>query len=102
MANIQKIKIGSNTYSVALPYGTCSTAVGTKVKAVSINNYPTSGYAAGDQIVVYFENGNTNSAPQLSINSGTGLNVLAYTNAGTNATNWRAEAVIHFTFNGTA
>ena len=101
MANIQKIKVGNSTYSIALPYGTCSTAAGTKTKSVSISGYPTSGYVAGDQIIVYFENGNTNSAPQLSINSGTGLNVFAYTNAGLSATTWRAGAIIHFTFNGT-
>ena len=97
--------VGTRTSDV--PISTCSTAAGTANKVVistgysagEVANIDTNGYMPnfkvenGAHLVVYFENGNTNSAPQLRFN-GTNYAISGDSKA------WHAGELIEFVYYG--
>ena len=62
---------------------TCSTAAGTVAKTVSVSSY---GISTRDEILIYFSNTNTASAPTLNVNS-TGAKPIKIFNTNPNNTN---------------
>ena len=75
MANyiIDSLNLSSDKHIFTLPYGECSTAVGTAAKTVTVDNFVADldELEKGATISVKFINGNSASAPTLNIN-GTG------------------------------
>lgn len=78
MAIISQINTSGSTFTLAIPYGTCSVAVGTAAKTATISGVTLS---EGTQVRVKFTNGNSAATPTLNINS-TGAKSIVTTNAG--------------------
>lgn len=86
----------------ALPYGECTTAAGTQIKAVVLKNYPaTFNPVVGTEIVVKFTNANTNAA-QMKLKVGSITEVCTCRGIPMSAGSVRAGAVLRFTYIGTS
>lgn len=104
MANtmINSLKHGDENYSLAIPYGVCSTAADTAAKTVTINNFA---LTTGSMVVVKFTYANSVASPTLNVN-GTGAKAIkrygtTAVSTGTTTTGWVAGAVQMFTYDGT-
>lgn len=94
---IDCLSIGGNTGSFTVPYGTCTTAAGTRVKAVSNSDFV---LGTGAQIVVKFSYTNTISSPQLNVNS-TGAKYIRYNGANITTGYIKANKCYSFVYDGT-
>ena len=100
MANnfINKINVGNDIYSIAIPYGVCETSGSTAAKIVTCDNFA---LEAGVQIKVKFTYANTATNPTLNINS-TGAKAITIYGTTAATTNWKAGSVVDFTYDGTS
>ena len=101
MAKIQKVSIGNNTYSIAIPYAVCGTAADTVAKTVNTTAMNGVTLTEGTQIKVKFTNGNTAGAPTLKVNSLTAKTIKASTSSGISANKWSEGCVLDLVYDGT-
>lgn len=101
MAYIYQVTIGDNTYPVAASlYGTCSTAVGTAAKTVTLSSFDN--YRTGIILAVKFTNGNSAASVTLNVNSKGEKNVYV-DGAASTADNFKlaANTIVLFVYDGT-
>ena len=112
MAKIYTVEIENDnqtvtSYSIAIPYGVCSTAVDSAAKIVDSVQLTSLVLEDGLQIKIRFVNGNSASNPTLTINNGSSVAVvatkpiIANTNAGT-AYTWAANCILDLVYNANA
>lgn len=83
-------------------YGQCSTAAGTAAKAVTLTTGKLATLAAGAVVSVYFTNANTAATPTLNVNSTGAKQIrMVHGTAWETGSNWKAGAVLTFTYDGT-
>ena len=114
MAKIYNVEIENianntvDTYSIAIPYGACSTGASTAAKVVNSDYLSSITLEAGVQIKIKFTNGNTAANPTLKINNASGTavttakSIVANTNLGISANKWAAGCVLDLVYDGTA
>lgn len=78
-------------------YGTCSTAAGTQVKTVTLNNFV---LATGATVWVKFTATNTHASPSLNVN-GTGAKSIRYLNAALPNGMLQANGIYQLLYDGT-
>ncbi len=97
-----------DSYSIAIPYGTCSTLANTAAKVINSAQLTSLVLEEGLQLKVRFVNGNTAINPTLTINDESGTQIVAATaitaniNSGVSANNWAANCILDLVYNGTA
>ena len=102
MAIIDRVQVMASTYTVAIPYETCSTAAGTAAKVVALTGFT---LGTGAQIRIKFTEANTASNPTLNVNSTGAKNIYLYgttaASTSTSTTGWYAGSVVMLTYDGT-
>ena len=104
MGYVGKVTAGGVTNLVGSTlYGTCATAAGTAAKAVTCADFDH--LLTGVTVHVKFTNSNTAASPTLNVNSTGAKPLCRYgtTRAGgTEASSWKAGAVVSVTYDGTS
>lgn len=101
MANylVDSIDIGSNSFTLTTPYGTCSTAAGTAAKVVTCSNFLV--LETGARVTVKFSETNSAASATLNVNS-TGEKSIYYRGAALVSANyWNANDLVTFIYDGT-
>lgn len=94
---ISKISPESTAYALASSaYGYCETAAATANKVVDMTGFA---LVEGISIHVKFKYANTAASPKLNVNSTGNISIMQF--GTTAATNWSADAIICFTYDGT-
>lgn len=83
-------------------YGQCTTGAGTAAKAVTLTTGKLGTLAAGAVVAVYFTNANTAATPTLNVNNTGAKQIrMVHGTAWETGSNWKAGAVLTFTYDGT-
>lgn len=105
MSYAGQVETGSGVTSpvASTLYGICNTAAATAAKVVALPDYDE--LIVGTTVHVKFTNGNTAANPTLEVGSTAAAPVYQYGTTApgaTEATSWRANSVVSFTYDGTA
>ena len=83
-------------------YGQCSTAAGTAAKAVTLTTGKLGTLATGAVVAVYFTKANSAATPTLNVNNTGAKQIrMVHGTAWETGSNWKAGAVLTFTYDGT-
>ena len=85
----------TNNYVMSVPYGSCSTAIGTQAKTVSVGNFS---LETGAIVAVKFTKGNSHASPTLNVSS-TGAKSIYYKGAALSQ-GLEVNGVYTFIYNG--
>lgn len=95
---IDCLNFGGTAYPFTLPYGVCSTAIGTSAKTVTLSNFS---LETGARISVKFTYGNSSGLPTLNVNS-TGAKYIYSTNGSSSTPIIPPNTIVDFVYTGTA
>lgn len=83
-------------------YGQCTTDAGTAAKTVTLTTGKLGTLAAGAVVSVYFTKANSAATPTLNVNNTGAKQIrMVHGTAWTSGSNWKAGAVLTFTYDGT-
>lgn len=94
MGLITRIKVGDSTHNMAIPFITCSASASSLDKGSFASGVLTDETMAGAQFYIKFTNGNTASAPTITIDTITGT-IEGYGNTDPSKYYTAANSIMH-------